>query len=100
MRETAMVRQRFDRPFQIPHDIHIGKLRRQRSHQRGVSGGAIESRASDAGAGEEVSKRFHWRLAVVVLLGGIRTGDRLKRLVILSACSWREGPCVPRYWLS
>lgn len=54
-----MVFEFLDGTRQTPNDVHIGGLSCEDGGERCVSGFAIQTGATDAGAGQEMSKGFH-----------------------------------------
>ena len=58
MGEAAMVGESKDSAFDAGENVQVGRFRRQRHGGCGQSGPAIESRASQAGAGQEVGNGF------------------------------------------
>ena len=59
MRDAAMMLEPFHGSGKAPENVDIGGFGGQRGGQRGVGSFAIQSRAANAGAGEEMREGFH-----------------------------------------
>ncbi len=57
--DSAMMLEALNRAGESPNDVEVGGLGGEHGGQRCVGGFAIESGASDAGAGKEVRDGFH-----------------------------------------
>ena len=64
--DAAMVLETFDGAGKSPDDVEVGGFGGEHGSQRGVGSFAIESGASDAGAGQEVGDGFHSVLEFMV----------------------------------